>query len=749
MNKITKALEHEKGQESPMSINQKKIQNEMIHFKEEILKEMKNFERNLSEKFISSNTLLDERLDSFEKRIETNNQRIFNLSDKIVDDRMMKEKVEKITIDNLDIKNNMILFGAKLDKLSKEFDEKILYIENILNDSVIYQGIIGSKCKFINFHEFIDYVLAQLSKYFIVSTKNTNEINSFKTKLQSSINNIQMQFDGILKSANLFTKKSVIEFENKIKDIAKITEFDLSQMKTENEKQINNMEQLINNTKKEIINEIDNGKIQSKEENDKLKLLISRFEKQINELKESYNKLDEEIKEIDEKIISEEFQKNTKQDIIKSNGSRNNFHIDENEMANKFLRGEMNEEQFLIYKQFNKLNLMLTNLLEYFLEKSTQIMTEKKTKKFRKTSSINFASQISSCFNNIISEIAIERTKRRTVNNLLHCINLKLNKEDDKEQNKSVMNIRKNLSDIELKTPNLNNKDIKVATSENINNDLRYISFSMDNKKKHLRLINSADSRNNIINENSQSNEKNTIKDLEEKILQNNIIIERENNGNENIRKIKEYSNKISHVIKNKIVINRTSKIKQDLINGMLKHSLDSENMNLSQRKILKDKININIIPKIANKKVIEEESKQSKLNKTVNTKIEPENNTISITAFKSFKGKKYLGYEKSFDAKVKEKLISYDIDYKDKMKKIREGIHRDISFVPPGNLPLPKNMQSKEVEALHRMVNSLQSYVGENSYKNKNIFRKNNINDFNKSDNKLRENHFNKNNFG
>lgn len=748
MNKITKALEHEKGQESPMSINQKKIQNEMIHFKEEILKEMKNFERNLSEKFISSNRLLDERLDSFEKRIETNNQRIFNLSDKIVDDRMMKEKVEKITIDNLDIKNNMILFGAKLDKLSKEFDEKILYIENILNDSVIYHGIIGSKCKFINFHEFIDYVLAQLSKYFIVSTKNTNEINSFKTKLQSSINNIQIQFDGILKSANLFTKKSVIEFENKIKDIAKITEFDLSQMKTENEKQINNMEQLINNTKKEIINEIDNGKIQSKEENDKLKLLISRFEKQINELKESYNKLDEEIKEIDEKIISEEFQKNTKQDIIKSNGSRNNFHIDENEMANKFLRGEMNEEQFLIYKQFNKLNLMLTNLLEYFLEKSTQIMTEKKTKKFRKTSSINFASQISSCFNNIISEIAIERTKRRTVNNLLHCINLKLNKEDDKEQNKSVMNIRKNISDIDLKTPNLNNKDIKVATSENINNDLRYISFSIDNKKKHLRLINSADSR-NIINENSQSNEKNTIKDLEEKILQNNIIIERENNGNENIRKIKEYSNKISHVIKNKIVINRTSKIKQDLINGMLKHSLDSENMNLSQRKILKDKININIIPKIANKKVIEEESKQSKLNKTVNTKIEPENNTISITAFKSFKGKKYLGYEKSFDAKVKEKLISYDIDYKDKMKKIREGIHRDISFVPPGNLPLPKNMQSKEVEALHRMVNSLQSYVGENSYKNKNIFRKNNINDFNKSDNKLRENLFNKNNFG
>ena len=748
MNKITKALEHEKGQESPMSINQKKIQNEMIHFKEEILKEMKNFERNLSEKFISSNRLLDERLDSFEKRIETNNQRIFNLSDKIVDDRMMKEKVEKITIDNLDIKNNMILFGAKLDKLSKEFDEKILYIENILNDSVIYQGIIGSKCKFINFHEFIDYVLAQLSKYFVVSTKNTNEINSFKTKLQSSINNIQIQFDGILKSANLFTKKSVIEFENKIKDIAKITEFDLSQMKTENEKQINNMEQLINNTKKEIINEIDNGKIQSKEENDKLKLLISRFEKQINELKESYNKLDEEIKEIDEKIISEEFQKNTKQDIIKSNGSRNNFHIDENEMANKFLRGEMNEEQFLIYKQFNKLNLMLTNLLEYFLEKSTQIMTEKKTKKFRKTSSINFASQISSCFNNIISEIAIERTKRRTVNNLLHCINLKLNKEDDKEQNKSVMNIRKNISDIDLKTPNLNNKDIKVATSENINNDLRYISFSMDNKKKHLRLINSADSR-NIINENSQSNEKNTIKDLEEKILQNNIIIERENNGNENIRKIKEYSNKISHVIKNKIVINRTSKIKQDLINGMLKHSLDNENMNLSQRKILKDKININIIPKIANKKVIEEESKQSKLNKTVNTKIEPENNTISITAFKSFKGKKYLGYEKSFDAKVKEKLISYDIDYKDKMKKIREGIHRDISFVPPGNLPLPKNMQSKEVESLHRMVNSLQSYVGENSYKNKNIFRKNNINDSNKSDNKLRENLFNKNNFG
>ena len=147
--------EMEKSKESPLNINSKKIQNEMIHLKDDILKDLKNFERNYSEKFKSLNKIIDERLEDFEKRIETYNQRLFKISQMVVDDRSVKEKIERISQDKADLKDQMLTMGVKLDKLEKQYDEKIDRIETILNDSVIYSGIIGTKCRFINFHELV------------------------------------------------------------------------------------------------------------------------------------------------------------------------------------------------------------------------------------------------------------------------------------------------------------------------------------------------------------------------------------------------------------------------------------------------------------------------------------------------------------------------------------------------------------------------------------------------------------------
>ena len=67
---------------------------------------------------------------------------------------------------------------------------------------------------------------------------------------------------------------------------------------------------------------------------------------------------------------------------------------------------------------------------------------------------------MNSCFNNIISEISMEKTKRKTVSNLLHCINLKLsdNKKDEQEQNNGILDMRKNFSSIGFKAFDLNNE---------------------------------------------------------------------------------------------------------------------------------------------------------------------------------------------------------------------------------------------------------------------------------------------------
>lgn len=753
--------EMEKNGGSPLNINSKKIQNEMIHLKDDILKDLKNFERNYSDKFKSLNKIIDEKLEEFEKRIEVYNQRLFKISQMVVDDRSIKEKIDNISQDKTEIKDQILKIGVKLDKLEKQYDEKIDGIENILNDSVIYSGIIGNKGRFINFHEFIDYMLSQIAKLTITTQKHTSEINSYKGKLESNIQKIKLQNEGILKTANQFCKKLVSESENGIKDIIKLYESDFKKMKEENDKCMNKLEEFNNEIRNKLKSEIETEKIKFEEENNKVEKLVSSFEKQINDLKGSYDKINEELKVINEKIsINEEIRKMEENRKELQNKNEENKQIDENEIINKYLKGEISENQFIIYKELMKLSYLIKNIIKDILEKrNNENIKNKHSKKNRNSIVNNLASYLNSCFNNIISEISNERTKRKTVSNLLHCVNLKLSdkKKDEQEQHNSMLNIRKNLSDINFKTLDINN-ELKIKTSENNNfmkNDLGYKTFQMNNRKYNFRLINPEDTKK--ISEASKQNERNIIKEEEEINIKNkdlgyvsnkndNIIIEYEKRRNEELR-VKEYNNKMPPILKEKNIINKnTNIIKKELFKNILKNNIDNEN--ISRRRTLKE----NIIHKINNNIKREEESKQSRiLSNTLSQRREIENlmdqNTISVITYKPFKGKKYFSYEKSFDAKIKEKLICNDIDYKDKIKKIREtGFNNnDISFVPNENIKIPKTKKSLEIDNIKKLVNNLQSYIGENSLNNKYYIPRNNRFNISSSTTKIKDNIFNK----
>ena len=156
--------------------------------------------------------------------------------------------------------------------------------------------------------------------------------------------------------------------------------------------------------------------------------------------------------------------------------------MDENEIINKYLRGEINENQFLIYKELKKLNYRIKIIIKNILEKNlSNNIKNKNLKKNKNLFDNNLTTYLNSCFNDIISEISTERNKRRKVSNLLHCINLKLsdNKKDEQEQNNSVLNMRKSFSIIGFKTFDLN-KEINLKKSENnndIKNDFGYKTF--------------------------------------------------------------------------------------------------------------------------------------------------------------------------------------------------------------------------------------------------------------------------------
>ena len=731
MDKINKEIfDSEKNSESPLNLNKAKLQNEMIYLKEDILKDLKNFERNYSEKFTKSNKLINERLEEFEQKIGAFNQKLFEISQISFENKSIKEKIETISGEKVNLADRLLKLNIKFDNFEKKFIEKNAYIENLLNDSIKYPGIIGKNCKFINFHGFIDYTLSQLAKYFVVSQKNALEINSIKKNFDSFNKEVKSQNEVILGSANQYARKIFFEGDNKFKDILKEQERDMKIIKLENEKQSNKLEQTINDIKNKIKIEIEDIENKTKNENEKINILILNNCKDINDVKISFEKLNDELKRIDKKIDIEL----QKKEIIKESFNNNDSLMDHNEIVvNKYIKGEINEEQFLVYKQFNKLNIMMKNYLNEFLEKSIQSLKYNHSAKYKKSPSINFASQLTSSFNNIISEITIERKKRRTVNNLLHCLELK----SGKEKNENIFNRRNNFSKTDFKVINLNN-DLKVKTFDNVynlnRNDIGYKTFQISNIK-NFNSINSEDLKYNF-NEESKNNDKTLIKEEEEIIKKkkeleninkinskdikinerNNITIDCNKNKNQDIIEILEYNNKISNIIQDKTNVN---KIRKGLIYSILNNNnKEKEYLNISQKNIMKD----NIIKKIKNKTKKEEDLKQEKIKKILAQKKEVDQDKMSLSDFKSFKGKKYLGYEKSFDAKIKEKLISNDINYKNKMKKIKEGIHKDLSFTPNYKIILPKSKRYIEADNFEKMVNNLNSYLGD-SIINNNIY--------------------------
>ena len=743
MDKINKEIvDQEKNSESPLNINKVKLQNEMIYMKEDILKDLKNFERTYSEKFTKSSKLINERLEEFEQKIEEFNQKLFQISQTSVEDKSIKEKIEKMSEEKMNVNDKILKMNVKLDNLEKKLIEKNDYIDKILNDSIIYPGIIGNKCKFVNFHEFIDYTLSQLAKYYVVTQKTTMELNLIKKKIDSNIKEVKSQFEINLASANHFSRKIFFESENKVKDISKVLENEMKILKEENEVKIDKISKNINDIKTEIKKEIEDKEKEAKKEKDNMDILILKNNKNINDLKISLEKINNEIKEIDNKINIDLQKKENIKEITNININNNNDSLnnDYENVVNKYINGELNEEQFLVYKQFNKLSLKMKNYLDEFLEKSAQSLKQNQSIKYKKSPSINLAAQLTSSFNNIISEITLEKSRSRTVNNLINCLELKLTKENGREKTESIFKRTNNIFKTDFKTINANN-DLKIKTFDNtfnlIRNDSGFKTFYMSNKINNFRSINIENMKNNF-NEEAKNNENYFVKELgninksfNKEILinndRNNIMIDFDKDKNKDI---KEYKNKITNIIQDKINVN---KMRKGLIHSILNNNKENEYSYASQKNMIKD----NIIKKINNNQKKEEELRQSRIHKILMQKKEIDQDKMNLSDFKSFRGKKYFGYEKSFDAKVKEKLISKDINYKEKMKKIKEGIHRDISYTPRYNIVLPKTKRYLEAENMEKMVNNLQSYLGENFFNinnNHHHFRKINIQNMSQS---------------
>jgi len=283
---------------------------EMLHFKDEVLKDIKILKREIFDKYENDSSIVSEKIINLENKINSINQKIAELSlllNKDSANNIMNHMTTFTEFKNK-TKESLLTLEIKINNVDKELKNNIYRFDKIFSDSVIYPAVIGRTSKFKTFHQMLDYILSQISQTVTYREKNTLDLNSYKKKLESLIQSFQVQKDSIINITNKSINKKAEETEEKFQNLIKLYDERLQETRAQNSEYMKSMENTLNQVrgrmgefqeyKNNLVEKLNEEKKVVKDENEKTQHIFSGYKKEFNLLKEKFTQLSEFIKDV-------------------------------------------------------------------------------------------------------------------------------------------------------------------------------------------------------------------------------------------------------------------------------------------------------------------------------------------------------------------------------------------------------------------------------------------------------------------
>ena len=137
----------------------KNIQTQMILFKNEILKDIGELTKDLTEKYLKYDFLFKDELKKVNELLIGTENKIKDLSNLVIFDKESIQKLDNLLEFKKKTEEYIITNDIRYNYLEKDVADNIYRHDNIFKETVMYPGVIGSLCKFRNFHELIDYFI--------------------------------------------------------------------------------------------------------------------------------------------------------------------------------------------------------------------------------------------------------------------------------------------------------------------------------------------------------------------------------------------------------------------------------------------------------------------------------------------------------------------------------------------------------------------------------------------------------------
>ena len=514
------------------------LHSEIMQFKDEMLKNIRELERKIMTKVNKNQEDLSSDLNNITaslNSLKTNNNAII---DSITETKLNFDKISHIESD-------LIKFHTTLNGQEKKINETMLDIsfmkeqyEKSFSDALIVPGIIGKNCKYNNFNDYIVNINQEISRLKTEKEYSRKESRELKQKLEQGMKSMSNLVDSFVGRAKIYTdgtKKGIIELMD-----TRISEFDSKNME-----------------------------------------LFSKFYKMDSDFNQKFEKFDENLNNLN--LNTTEEIKRVEERLTKLNNNLEEIYKYINETKEELKYFKNNEEKYM-----NELEQIKNNFNNIIKTENNNNNENCNTI----TSDINYSKEITSVINQAknIKEINNITTKPNFNEILLNNNNINNN------NNKSCQT-NNNESKLNQKDPNLvskrsrniannpyNDKQIIEFSNNNINNA---ISSFNNNFQKNLKVANSELANTFLLN-----NKKISLDDLKEEEEINNLNTDKNSDfANKTIKSIKsskklsENKEKNSYIKNDEIAFFLNKKIKKDnLINSKIK--LKKEKFPLIKEKI-------------------------------------------------------------------------------------------------------------------------------------------------------------------
>jgi hypothetical protein len=336
--------------QDPIVGSSRGMKSDILLFKEEALKDIKEAQKKMQEKYHSLNIEVREKLDKYELRINAYETKIMELSKLINTDKEIRDKVDNLYEFKEKVNDTILTEKIRLDNFRNDLNSNVDRIDKILKDSVIYPGVIGGICRYKTFHELIDYVLTQCSLNLTFREKSILDFKSYKTKLENIISSFNTQTTSLLNTTSEFTKTCVKECEDRMKSIYNIYDDRLQDARIENahyaiglEKATEALKKELQNLyviKKELYEKVDNGILDVKNDNTRVVKQFAGYKKDFKIMEHKFTQLSDFIKDIRFRINMKEDVKRREysqmSDLINFDRKKKGFYDGINEQPQKF-----------------------------------------------------------------------------------------------------------------------------------------------------------------------------------------------------------------------------------------------------------------------------------------------------------------------------------------------------------------------------------------------------------------------------